>query len=116
MPSAQATVDRNAERIERNARGVQRSRPFIVLARTGFVARAVTYGVLFGTGYGLGLGPVFGLVSGLTHGVTLAWEFARAARRGPKPRARPCLCSKAESPSAATRRRTFASVLCARRR
>src|SRR5207248_11084767 len=49
------------------------------------VTRGVTYGVLFGTGYGLALGPVFGLVSGFAHGVTLAWEFSRAARRGPKP-------------------------------
>jgi hypothetical protein len=47
--------------------------------------RGVTYGVLFGTGYGLGLGPVFGLATGLTHGTTLAWEYARAARQGPKP-------------------------------
>lgn len=56
MPSAQATVDRNAERVEREARGVQRSRPFIVLARTGFVARAVTYGVIGGIALALALG------------------------------------------------------------
>jgi len=49
------------------------------------LTRGVTYGVLFGTGYGLALGPVFGLASGFTHGVTLAWEFSRASRRGPKP-------------------------------
>src|SRR6478672_7879058 len=49
------------------------------------LTRGVTYGVLFGTGYGLALGPVFGLASGFTHGVTLAWEFLRASRRGPKP-------------------------------
>ena len=49
------------------------------------LTRGVTYGALFGLGYGLGLGAVFGLVNGATHGTTLAWEFARASRRGPKP-------------------------------
>src|SRR5579871_1403332 len=49
------------------------------------VTRGVTYGALFGGGYGLALGPVFGLASGLAHGVTLAWEFSRASRQGPKP-------------------------------
>jgi hypothetical protein len=49
------------------------------------LTRGVTYGVLFGTGYGLALGPVFGLASGVAHGLTLAWEFSRASRRGPKP-------------------------------
>jgi hypothetical protein len=49
------------------------------------LTRGVTYGALFGAGYGLALGPVFGLVSGVALGITLAWEFARASRRGPKP-------------------------------
>jgi hypothetical protein len=49
------------------------------------LTRAVTYGVLFGTGYGIALGPVFGLASGAAHGITLAWEYARASRRGPDP-------------------------------
>src|SRR6476661_83032 len=49
------------------------------------LTRGVTYGVLFGTGYGLALGPVFGLASGVAHGITLAWEFSRASRGGPKP-------------------------------
>jgi hypothetical protein len=49
------------------------------------LTRGVTYGALFGTGYGLGLGPVFGLATGATHGITLAWEFSRASRHGPKP-------------------------------
>jgi len=49
------------------------------------LTRGVTYGALFGGGYGLALGPVFGLASGVTHGITLAWEFSRASRRGPKP-------------------------------
>jgi len=49
------------------------------------LTRGVTYGVLFGAGYGLGLGPVFGIASGAAHGITLAWEFSRASRRGPKP-------------------------------
>lgn len=49
------------------------------------LTRGVTYGVLFGAGYGLALGPVFGLASGVAHGITLAWEYSRASRRGPKP-------------------------------
>lgn len=49
------------------------------------LTRAVTYGVLFGAGYGVALGPVFGLTSGAAHGITLAWEYSRAARQGPKP-------------------------------
>jgi hypothetical protein len=49
------------------------------------LTRGVTYGTLFGVGYGLALGPVFGLTSGVAHGLTLAWEFSRASRRGPKP-------------------------------
>jgi hypothetical protein len=49
------------------------------------LTRGVTYSVLFGTGYGLALGPVFGLATGAAHGLTLAWEFSRASRGGPKP-------------------------------
>jgi len=49
------------------------------------LTRAVTYGTLFGSGYGLALGPVFGIASGVAHGLTLAWEYARASRRAPKP-------------------------------
>ena len=49
------------------------------------LTRGVTYGALFGTGYGLTLGPVFGLASGLAHGLTLAWEYSRASKNGPKP-------------------------------
>jgi hypothetical protein len=49
------------------------------------LTRGVTYGALFGAGYGLALGPVFGLASGGAHGITLAWEYARASRHGPKP-------------------------------
>jgi hypothetical protein len=49
------------------------------------LTRGVTYGVLFGAGYGLALGPVFGVASGAAHGITLAWEFSRASRHGPKP-------------------------------
>jgi hypothetical protein len=49
------------------------------------LTRGVTYGVLFGGGYGIVLGPVFGLASGLAHGITLAWEYSRASRHGPKP-------------------------------
>jgi hypothetical protein len=49
------------------------------------LTRGVTYGVLFGAGYGLALGPVFGLAAAVTTGITLAWEFSRASRGGPKP-------------------------------
>ena len=49
------------------------------------LTRGVTYGALFGTGYGIGLGPVFGLASGVAHGITLALEYSRASRGGPKP-------------------------------
>jgi len=49
------------------------------------LTRGVTYGALYGSGYGLALGPVFGLATGVTHGITLAWEFSRASRGGPKP-------------------------------
>jgi hypothetical protein len=49
------------------------------------LTRAVTYGALFGAGYGLALGPVFGLASGVAHGITLAWEYSRESRNGPKP-------------------------------
>jgi hypothetical protein len=48
------------------------------------LTRGVTYGALFGTGFGLGLGSVFGLTTGVAHGLTLAWEFSRASRGGPK--------------------------------
>src|SRR5579859_1751004 len=49
------------------------------------LTRGVTYGALFGVGYGLALGPVFGLATAVTHGITLAWEYSRYSRRGPKP-------------------------------
>jgi hypothetical protein len=49
------------------------------------LTRGVTYTVLFGTGFGLAAGPFFGLVTGAAHGWTLAWEFSRASRGGPKP-------------------------------
>jgi len=49
------------------------------------LTRGVTYGALFGTGFGLALGPVAGIVTGVAHGITLAWEFSRASRHGPKP-------------------------------
>ena len=49
------------------------------------LTRGITYGALFGVGYGLALGPVFGFASGVAHGLTLAWEFSRASRHGPKP-------------------------------
>jgi hypothetical protein len=56
MASGQATAERKAEHVQREARGVQRSRTFEVLARTGFVARGVTYGVIGGIALALALG------------------------------------------------------------
>src|ERR1700746_3856745 len=49
------------------------------------LTRGVTYGALLGAGYGLAFGPLFGLVCGAAHGITLAWEYSRASRGGPKP-------------------------------
>src|SRR5215472_1676165 len=49
------------------------------------LTRAVTYGALVGVGNGLFLGSVFGLASGVTTGLTIALEFSRASRHGPKP-------------------------------
>ncbi len=49
------------------------------------LTRGITYGMLIGVGYGLALGPVFGLACAVPHGLTLAWEFSRASRGGPKP-------------------------------
>lgn len=56
MPSAQATVEREARSVEHETLEAQRSRPFRVLVRTGFVARAVTYGVIGGIALALALG------------------------------------------------------------
>jgi hypothetical protein len=49
------------------------------------LTRGVTYGALFGAGYGIAFGPIFGLASGVAHGITLAAEYSRASRHGPKP-------------------------------
>jgi hypothetical protein len=49
------------------------------------LTRGVTYGALFGVGFGLALGPIFALAIAVTHGITLAWEYSRASRHGPKP-------------------------------
>jgi len=56
MPSAHATADREARGVEREAVQAERSRPFRLLVRTGFVARAVTYGVIGGIALALALG------------------------------------------------------------
>jgi hypothetical protein len=48
------------------------------------LSRGVTYGAAFGAGFSLALGPVFGLVTGAAHGITLAWEYSRASRGGPR--------------------------------
>ncbi|MBV8217744.1 MAG: DUF1206 domain-containing protein [Solirubrobacterales bacterium] len=56
MPSAQATAEREAGNVKRDAVAAGRSRPFRVLVRTGFVARALTYGVIGGIALALALG------------------------------------------------------------
>ena len=56
MPSPYAVVQHKAPEVEREALGAQRSQPFQVVVRTGFVARAVTYGVIGGIALALALG------------------------------------------------------------
>ena len=56
MPSAQATAEREAGNVTRETFAAERSRPFRVLVRTGFVARAITYGVIGGIALALALG------------------------------------------------------------
>ena len=56
MPSIQATAERNLSEARRETLGVQRSRPFDVAVRAGFVARAVTYGVVGGIALALAVG------------------------------------------------------------
>jgi hypothetical protein len=46
MPSPQAVVQRKAPEVGREAIKAERSRPFRLLVRAGFVARALTYGVI----------------------------------------------------------------------
>jgi hypothetical protein len=55
MPSA-ATAEREARKVGQDALSAQRSRPFRVLVRAGFVARAVTYGIIGGIALALALG------------------------------------------------------------
>ncbi|HEV3389756.1 MAG TPA: DUF1206 domain-containing protein [Solirubrobacteraceae bacterium] len=55
MPSA-ATAEREARNVGQEALSAQRSRPFRVLVRIGFVARALTYGVIGGIALALALG------------------------------------------------------------
>ncbi|HEX4283280.1 MAG TPA: DUF1206 domain-containing protein [Solirubrobacteraceae bacterium] len=55
MPSA-ATAEREARNVGQEALSAQRSRPFRVLVRAGFVARAVTYGIIGGIALALALG------------------------------------------------------------
>jgi hypothetical protein len=56
MPPAHATAERQARSVEREAVQAGQSRPFRLLVRTGFVARAVTYGVIGGIALALALG------------------------------------------------------------
>jgi Domain of Unknown Function (DUF1206) len=56
MSSAQATAERQARNVEREAIQAERSQPFRLLVRAGFVARAVTYGVIGGIALALALG------------------------------------------------------------
>lgn len=59
MPSGQATAERTAHEAGRDAREVERSRPFELLVRAGFGTRAVTYGVVgaIALALALGVGP-----------------------------------------------------------
>jgi Domain of Unknown Function (DUF1206) len=56
MASAQTTAEREARSVEHEAVRAERSRPFRLLVRTGFVARAVTYGVIGGIALALAVG------------------------------------------------------------
>jgi Domain of Unknown Function (DUF1206) len=56
MPSAHATADRASQNVEREALKVERSRPFELLVRAGFVTRALTYGVIGGIALALAAG------------------------------------------------------------
>lgn len=56
MASAGATAQRAASDARREALEVQRSRPFELMVRAGFVARAVTYGVIGGITLALAVG------------------------------------------------------------
>lgn len=53
---AQTTVEDQARQVQREALDVQRSRPFQWMVRAGFVARAVTYGVVGGIALALAIG------------------------------------------------------------
>ncbi len=56
MASAPATAERKVGDVRRETLGVERSRPFEWLVRAGFVARAVTYGVVGGIAFALAVG------------------------------------------------------------
>ena len=56
MASAGATAERTASEARRGALEVQRSRPFELLVRAGFVARGATYGVIGAIALALAVG------------------------------------------------------------
>lgn len=56
MPPAGATAERKAREVRRDTLGVERSRPFALLVRAGFVTRSVTYGVVGGIAMALAIG------------------------------------------------------------
>ena len=56
MPSVQLNAEHEARHVGREAARAERSRPFRVLVRTGFVARAVTYGIIGGIALALAVG------------------------------------------------------------
>lgn len=56
MPSAEAIAERKARHVEREALAAERSRPFELAIRLGFVARAVTYGVVGAIALALAVG------------------------------------------------------------
>lgn len=56
MPSPQAIVNHKAPEVRREALEAERARPFELLVRAGFVARAVTYGVIGAIALALAVG------------------------------------------------------------
>ena len=56
MPTGHATAERTASGVERDALDVQRSQPFSLLVRAGFVTRGLTYGIIGGIALALALG------------------------------------------------------------
>ncbi|MBV9413621.1 MAG: DUF1206 domain-containing protein [Solirubrobacterales bacterium] len=56
MPSPDAIAERKAPEVQREALEAERSRPFQLLVRAGFLARGLTYGLIGGIALALALG------------------------------------------------------------